>query len=387
MPENPGTIDQLHMKKGGIQMSWKQLLQQSIRSAEALKEPLGLTDEETKKMQAIIDRYPLCINPYYMGLIDPSDPDDPIRKMAVPDLVEFSLGGAADTSGEGDNTVVRGLQHKYRQTVMLLSTDQCAMYCRHCFRKRLVGTFSEEASGNLPEIAAYIRKHPEINNVLISGGDAFINTNEVLARYLECFSRIGHLDFIRFGTRTPVVLPQRITQDPELLDLLEYYCQKKQIIIVTQFNHPKELTGQAWEAVELLRTIGCAVRNQTVLLRGVNDRPDVMAELMNRLVSFGVLPYYIFQCRPVEGVKNQFQVPLTDGIRIIDEARSFMNGQAKNARYALSHVTGKIEILGEDQDGQMIFKYHQAKDKKDHARIFKMKLETNQAWLDQIPPC
>lgn len=368
-------------------MSWQQLLEQSIRTAEELKERLKLSEEETQKLQAIIDRYPLCVNPYYMSLIDPSDPHDPIRKMAIPELAEFSAGGDADTSGEGDNTVIRGMQHKYRQTVMILSTDQCAMYCRHCFRKRLVGTSSEEVSGHLPEMTDYIKEHKEINNVLISGGDAFLNSNEVLARYLECFSRISHLDFIRFGTRTPVTLPQRITEDPELVRLLKSYCHRKQIIIVTQFNHPRELTAQAWQAVEQLRGTGCAIRNQTVLLRGINDRPEVMAELMNRLVAFGVLPYYIFQCRPVEGVKNQFQVPFLEGIRIVDAARQLMNGQSKGARYALSHVTGKIEILGLNPDGQMIFKYHQAKDQKNNARIFQMKLEENQAWLDIIPSC
>lgn len=366
-------------------MSWENLLKQSVRKAVDLKGLLKLTDEETEKLQEIADRYPLCVNPYYLGLIDPEDPEDPIRKMSVPDIVEFSAGGAADTSGEGDNTVVQGMQHKYRQTVMILSTDQCAMYCRHCFRKRLVGTASDEVSGHLPEMADYIKKHTEINNVLISGGDSFLNSNAVIARYLECFSQIEHLEFIRFGTRIPVVLPQRITEDQELLDLLERYCKKKQIIVVTQFNHPRELTQEARLAVELLRGIGCAVRNQTVLLRGVNDDPGVMAELMNHMTSFGILPYYIFQCRPVAGVKNQFQVPFLEGIRIVDEARLHMNGQAKGARYALSHVTGKIEILGLDDDGRMIFKYHQAKYAKDNARIFKMKPEETQAWLGEIP--
>ncbi len=366
-------------------MTWETLLKQSVRSADELKGFLKLTDEEAIRLQEIADRYPVCVNPYYLGLIDPDDKNDPIRKMSVPDVIEITEGGDADTSGEGDNTVIRGMQHKYRQTAMILSTDQCAMYCRHCFRKRLVGLASDEVSGHLSEMEAYIREHKEINNVLISGGDAFLNSNEVLARYLKCFSGIDHLDFIRFGTRTPVVLPQRITEDAELLDLLERYCRKKQIIVVTQFNHPRELTREAWQAVEMLRDIGCVVRNQTVLLKGVNDDAGVMAELMNRMTAYGVIPYYIFQCRPVAGVKNQFQVPFLQGVRIIDEARLLMNGQAKGARYALSHVTGKIEILGLDEDGKMIFKYHQAKYAKNNARIFKMKLDERQAWLDEIP--
>lgn len=366
-------------------MSWKQLLEQSVRSARELQEFLDLTDEETEKLQEIADRYPVCINPYYLGLINKEDQDDPIRKMAIPDLVEFSMGGAADTSGEGDNTVVQGMQHKYRQTVMILSTDQCAMYCRHCFRKRLVGLSSDEVSGHLDEMADYIREHKEINNTLISGGDAFLNSNAVIERYLKCFTEIDHLDFIRFGTRIPVVLPQRITEDEELLEILNRYGKKKQIMVVTQFNHPRELTREARNAVERLRGIGCVVRNQTVLLKGVNDNAAVMAELMNRMTAFGIIPYYIFQCRPVAGVKNQFQVPFLQGVRIIDEARLSMNGQAKSARYALSHVTGKIEILGLDEEGKMLFKYHQAKYARDNARMFRMKLEEDQAWLGDIP--
>ncbi len=362
-------------------MTWEQLLKESIRTADGLKEFLHLSKEETARMQDIAKRYPICINPYYLSLVDPADPDDPIRKMCIPDIRELSTGGKTDTSGEADNTVMQGMQHKYRQTAMILSTNQCAMYCRHCFRKRLVGLSSEEAAGNLPAIADYVQEHDEINNVLISGGDAFLNSNETLRKYLETFAAIAHLDFIRFGTRTPVVLPQRITEDPGLLAMLEEYGQKKQLLVVTQFNHPRELTPEARLAIAKLLRIGVAVRNQAVLLKGINDTPSVLARLMNELVACGVIPYYIFQCRPVEGVKNQFQVPLLQGVRIVDEARRTMNGQAKSARYALSHITGKIEILGLFGDGRMIFKYHQAKDLKDHARIFLQELSDTQTWL------
>lgn len=362
--------------------TWQELLQNSIRTVDELRKFIPMSDEEAAQMEPIILRYPLCINPYYLSLINIDDPDDPIRKMCIPDVNEFSEGGQADTSGENENTVVQGMQHKYKQTAMILSTNQCSMYCRHCFRKRMVGASSDEIAEHLPDMVAYVSQHTEIDNVLISGGDAFLNSNKTINQYLEAFSQIPTLDFIRFGTRTPVVLPQRISEDDELLQILEYYNERKQIIVVTQFNHPKEVTPEAIKAIRMLKEIGCVVRNQTVLLKGVNDNSSVLAELMNKLVSYGVIPYYIFQCRPVEGVKNQFQVPLMRGIDIVETAKEKMNGQAKSARYAMSHPTGKIEILGKTWDNKMVFKYHQAKYEEDQSRMFTEYIEPAQCWLD-----
>lgn len=366
-----------------MEMNWKQVLQSSIRDVEGLRKVLPMDDTEAVQMEKIIEKYPLCINPYYLGLINRDDPNDPIRKMCVPDIHEFSEGGQEDTSGEAENTVIQGMQHKYKQTALILSTNQCAMYCRHCFRKRMVGASSDEIANQLPAMADYVRSHKEINNVLISGGDAFLNSNTVIEKYLQYFTAIPTLDFIRFGTRIPVVLPQRITQDDELLRMLETYNEKKQIIIVTQFNHPRELTPEAIQAIRDLRNVGCMIRNQTVLLKGVNDNPDVLASLMNGLVACGVIPYYIFQCRPVQGVKNQFQVPFVRGIEIVENAKKLMNGQAKSVRYAMSHPTGKIEILGKLGENKMLFKYHQAKYETDQSRIFTQNVKENQCWLTE----
>ena len=257
------------------------------------------------------------------------------------------------------------------------------MYCRHCFRKRLVGLTEDEICSKIGEITSYILKHPEINNVLISGGDAFMNSNETISRYLSALCSIPHLDFIRFGTRTPVVLPQRITSDSELTDLLRIYSQKKKIYVVTQFNHPKEITYESTAAVEALLTNGIPVRNQTVLLKGVNDDSSVLGQLLRQLTSIGVLPYYVFQCRPVTGVMNHFQVPLRRGYRIVQDASQMQNGQGKSFRFMMSHVSGKIEILGPlDGDHEnMLFKYHQAKDPADAGRIFARKIAEDQCWL------
>lgn len=366
-----------------MEATWKKLLCDSIRDAEALRRELPMEDAEAAQLEQIIEKYPLCINPYYLGLINKEDPQDPILKMCVPDIHEFSEGGQADTSGEAENTVIQGMQHKYKQTALILSTNQCAMYCRHCFRKRMVGASADEIARQLPAMADYVRSHKEINNVLISGGDAFMNSNEMILKYLRYFSVIPSLDFIRFGTRIPVVLPQRIYEDDELLQILETYNEKKQIIIVTQFNHPRELTPEAVQAVRDLRNVGCIVRNQTVLLKGVNDDADTLASLMNGLVACGVVPYYIFQCRPVQGVKNQFQVPFLRGIDIVENAKKQMNGQAKSVRFAMSHPTGKNEILGKTGENQMLFKYHQAKHEEDSGRIFVKTVVPDQSWLEE----
>ena len=366
-----------------MEMNWKQMLRSSIRDVEGLRKVLPMDDAEAAQMEKIIEKYPLCINPYYLNLINRDDPNDPIRKMCVPDIHEFSEGGQEDTSGEAENTVIQGMQHKYRQTALILSTNQCAMYCRHCFRKRMVGASADEIASQLPAMADYVHSHKEINNVLISGGDAFMNNNETLLKYLRYFTAIPTLDFIRFGTRIPVVLPQRIYEDDELLRMLETYNQKKQIIVVTQFNHPRELTPEAIQSVRDLQSVGCIVRNQTVLLKGVNDNADIIANLMNSLVACGIIPYYIFQCRPVEGVLNQFQVPFINGIEIIEIAKRQMNGQSKSVRFTMSHPSGKIEILGKTGHNKILFKYHQAKNEKDHGIIFEQYVDDKQSWLDQ----
>ncbi|MCJ7837198.1 KamA family radical SAM protein [Cuneatibacter sp. NSJ-177] len=367
-------------------MGWQNMLRESSTQAEELAAAMNLSEQDVQAMNEILDKYPMKIPEYYRSLIDFSDPQDPIRKMAIPEVSEFQCEGTEDTSGECSNTVIQGMQHKYGQTALILSTNQCAMYCRHCFRKRMVGSSSDEIASQLGEMADYVSRHQEITNILISGGDSFLNSTAVIRKYLEIFTQIDHLDFIRFGTRVPVVLPQRITEDQELLDCLEQYSAKKQLFVITQFNHPKELTLEAKKAIDALLKRRIVVRNQTVLLKGVNDDPQVLGELFSKLTRFGVTPYYIFQCRPALGVKNQFQVPLRRGYEIVEAAKQMQNGQGKSVRYCLSHVTGKIEILGGMPSGEMLFKYHQAKYSEDASRIFTVDVENDQCWLDFDDP-
>ncbi|HIU43728.1 MAG TPA: KamA family radical SAM protein [Candidatus Ventrousia excrementavium] len=367
-------------------MSWKQELKNSVTDIERLSERLPIDKERRTVLESIVDMYPMRIPDYYLSLIDPEDPNDPIARMCVPSEYELGEGGAFDTSGEGENTKLEGLQHKYSQTAMLLSTSRCAMYCRHCFRRRMVGLSEEETIKQFDPMAEYIARHPEITNVLISGGDALLNSNAVIAHFLRVLGEIDHVRIIRFGTRLPVVLPQRISEDPELLTILGNYTRKKQINIVTQFNHPRELTRESRKAVRRLMANRMVVSNQTVLLKGVNDDPDTLAQLMAGLVACGVVPYYVFQCRPVRGVVDQFQVPLHRGYDIVEQAKSKMNGQEKRFRYIMSHVTGKIEILGNLSGGRMLFKYHQSKYPENHGRIFAQDVAPDQLWLDTIEP-
>ena len=358
-------------------------LENSICSLDELEHYVDLPTKRREKLERVIRIHPMRVSKYYMSLIDWSDPKDPIRKMAIPSIDELNLEGFYDTSGEAENTKMPGLQHKYWETALILATNRCATYCRHCFRKRLVGLPTEEIIKRFEDAADYVEKHDEINNVLISGGDPFVLPNEVIRRFLEVLTKIEHLDFIRFGSRVPVTFPSRIA-DPELLKILKNYSlSDKRLHVVTQFNHPREITSQSIGAVSKLVDSGVLLSNQTVLLRGVNDDPDILASLMNKLVGIGVTPYYVFQCRPVKRVKSHFQVPLCKGVRIVEKAKAKCNGQSKRFKYIMSHKTGKIEIIG-IIDGEIFLKYHEAKDRENLGLMFKFPVNEKAAWLDDF---
>jgi lysine 2,3-aminomutase len=218
---------------------------------------------------------------------------------------------------------------------------------------------------------------------LISGGDPLVLKNEVIEQILSILSDIPQIKFIRFGSRAPVTFPSRF-QDDELLKILSRYSRPdRRIYVVTQFNHPNEITKQSIKAVDNLIKSGVIVNNQTVLLKGVNDNPMTLVNLQNSLVSIGVNPYYVFQCRPVKRVKSNFQVPLYRGIAIVEEAKKHCNGHSKRFRYIMSHRSGKIEILG-IFDGEIYFKYHQAKNRSKIGKIFTRPVDEHAGWLDDF---
>lgn len=360
-------------------MTWKEEWKTNTNTADDLK---GYIREEDKdKILEVISRHPVSIPTYYLNLIDKSDISDPIKKLSVPSINELDDSGDYDTSGEASNTKFLGLQHKYNTTVLVLTTNSCFMYCRHCFRKRMVGYSEEEINRRLDSTLEYINSHKEVNNVLLSGGDVFCLPNNIIKKYIEGLSIIPHLDFIRLGTRSPVVFPKRIYEDNELLNILKNGVKSKQIYIVTQFNHPNEITAEANKCINSLIMSGIRVNNQTVLLKGVNDDPKVLSALLNGLVKLGVNPYYIFQCRPVKSVKSSFQLPIIEAVRIIDKTKLSLNGFSKRFKFIMSHVRGKIEIIGE-YDGKVLFKFHQAKSQEDNNRIFMRDIDESGRWLD-----
>lgn len=358
-------------------------LRNAICSVEELANYADLSAKDKEQLEQVVKIHPMRVSPYYLSLINWNDPNDPIRKIAIPSLEELNLEGIYDTSGEAENTKMPGLQHKYAETALILATNRCATYCRHCFRKRLVGLPTEEVVKRFEDAADYIAKHEEINNVLISGGDPLVLSNQVIETFLEKLAKIDHLSFIRFGSRTPVTLPSRLS-DPELLALFKKYSQiDRRLYVVTQFNHPQEVTPQSISAVNNLLKAGVLLSNQTVLLRGVNDNPETLATLMNRLVSIGVTPYYVFQCRPVKRVKNHFQVSICEGVKIVEKAKADCNGHSKRFKYVMSHKTGKIEILG-IMNGEVYFKYHEAKNRENLGVMFKRRVDEKAGWLDDF---
>ena len=363
---------------------WEAELEKNIHTLDDLKEYVELSPKEEKQLRKVIKRHPMSVSRYYLSLIDWNDPGDPIKKMAIPGVNELDIAGSYDTSGERENTKMHGLQHKYAQTALILATNRCATYCRHCFRKRLVGLPNQEVIRRFEMATRYIRAHEEIDNVLITGGDPLILPTRVIERMLEMLTDIKHLNFIRFGSRVPVTFPERIVEDEEFLDMLKVYSlNDRRCYVVTQFNHPREITSQSIEAVDRLIGSGVPVNNQTVLLKGVNDDPETMAKLQNKLIGIGVNPYYIFQCRPVKRVKHHFQVPLYRGYEIIEGAKRKLNGHSKRFKYIMSHRTGKIEIVGV-MDGEIYFKYHQAKNPRNIGKFFKRKLNREAGWLDDL---
>ncbi|UCE97088.1 MAG: KamA family radical SAM protein [Candidatus Bathyarchaeota archaeon] len=354
-----------------------------VCSVEQLANYVDLSFHEKEQLEKVVQIHPMRVNPYYLSLINWNDPNDPIRKIAVPSLEELNPEGFYDTSGEAENTKMPGLQHKYSETALILATNRCATYCRHCFRKRLVGLPSEEILKRFEDAAEYIENHSEINNVLISGGDPLVLSNEVIEKFLETLVEIDHLSFIRFGSKVPVSFPDRLA-DPALLGIFKKYSKSdKRLYVVTQFNHPREITPQSASAVSNLINAGVVLSNQTVLLRGVNDNPGTLATLMNRLVSIAVTPYYVFQCRPVKRVKHHFQVPICEGVKIVEKAKANCNGHSKRFKYVLSHKTGKVEILG-IMNGEIYFKYHEAKNRENLGVMFKRRVDEKAGWLDDF---
>ena len=341
----------------------------------------GISPEERAHLAQVTDTFAFRSNDYYLSLIDWDDPEDPIRRLIIPTPEELEPWGHMDPSSEHLYTPAPGMQHKYRETALLLVSDQCGGFCRYCFRKRLFIEDAREVNKDISGALDYIRTHPEISNVLLTGGDPLIlNTGrlrEILARLRE----IEHVRIIRIGTKMPAYNPYRIINDPALLDAIrEYSLGEKSIYIMAQFSHPHELTEVACQGVALLQDAGAVIMNQTPLIRGINDDPVVLSRLLGRLSFIGVNPYYVFQCRPTIG-NRPFAVPVEESYRIFERARATCSGLSKQARFVMSHATGKIEVVGMTGE-HTFFKYNQAADPSDLGRFMVYRGNPEAYWFD-----
>jgi len=324
------------------------------------------------------------VTKFYREQIAKSGYYDQLKHIVEPSLKEFQSPGSLDTSGEHDNTVVPGLQHKYPQTGLLLVTDRCASYCRYCFRKRIVGKDSDEIAPDFAEVARYIARHPEMNNVLLSGGDPFVLSTAKLDKIVDHLLPIPHLSSIRFGTKTIAFAPKRF-EDPALPNLFHRICESgKAPIIVSHFDHIGEMSDESERNIEHLRAHGVQFLNQSVLLANVNDDAEILAATFERCHHVGVRPYYLFQGRPVKGASH-FQVPLCRGLEIVRGINQRLSGIQKTFKYIMSHYTGKIEILDIGTDDRIYMRYHQNKDPAKIGRIFSRPYVEGACWLDDLP--
>ncbi len=302
---------------------WKWQVRNRVETLEDLKKYITLTEEEEDGVKACLGTLRMAITPYYLSLIDPEDPYDPIRRQAIPTAAELHKSEAdlEDPLHEDADSPAPGLTHRYPDRVLLLITDQCAMYCRHCTRRRFAGQKDAGLPVDQIDLAIeYIAAHPEVRDVLLSGGDALLISDERLEYIISKLRAIPHVEIVRIGSRTPVVCPQRIT--PELCDMLKKYHP---IWINTHFNHPNEITDESAAACARMADAGIPLGNQSVLLAGVNDCVHVMKELVHELVKIRVRPYYIYQCDLSMGLEH-FRTPVSKGIEIIEALRGHTSG-------------------------------------------------------------
>ena len=304
---------------------WKWQVKNRIETYEELSKYFTFSDEEADGIKKALAKFRMAITPYYLSLIDPNDPFDPIRRQAIPQGAECNIAPADlnDPLHEDEDSPAPGLTHRYPDRVLFLITDMCSMYCRHCTRRRFAGQKDDESpSQRIEKCLEYIEKTPQVRDVLLSGGDALMVSDQKLEYIIGRLRKIPHVEIVRIGSRTPVVCPQRIT--PELCEMLKKYHP---IWLNTHFNHPNEFTPEAEQALARLANAGIPLGNQTVLLRGVNDCVHVMKKLMHELVRNRVRPYYIYQCDLSMGLEH-FRTPVSKGIEIIENLRGHTSGYA-----------------------------------------------------------
>ena len=321
--------------------AWRAQVSNTIRKTGDLKSYIELTEDEEKGIHEAEAEFRWHVTPYYASLMDKTDPDCPIRRQAIPDRIELDEMGTMDPLLEEEHNPAPNIIKVYPDRVAWTVANTCPVLCRHCLRKRMVGRekfdFSREAR---EEAFEYLSKSTEIRDVLITGGDPLMYDDEFIEEILSRLRRIPHIEIVRIGTRTPCTMPQRIT--PELCEMLKRYHP---LYINTQFNHPRELTDQARHACALLADAGIPLGNQSVLLRGVNDDPELMKKLVQGLLAMRVRPYYIYQAQTLTGTSH-FITPIEKGLEIMSSLRGYTSGLAVPV-YLLDTPHGKIPMYPE----------------------------------------
>lgn len=304
---------------------WRWQMRHSVRSLEALERLIPLTEDERRGCQETATLFRMGISPYYLSLIDRDHPFCPVRMQAIPSLAEAQVhpGELRDPLGEDKTRPVSAIVHKYPDRVLFLALDTCSVYCRHCTRRRITkGGEAELDKTELRRGVEYVRAHPEVRDVLISGGDPFLLSEVRLEELLAPLREIPHVEMIRIGTRVPVCLPMRVTD--ELAALLRRFAP---LFVVTHFNHAKELTPASREACERLVDHGVPVENQAVLMRRINSDARIIKELSHQLLRARVRPYYLHQMDVAEGLEH-LRTPLSKGVEILEQLRGHTTGLA-----------------------------------------------------------
>lgn len=297
---------------------WQQMIRDSVHTVDQLVERFGLDRKEAESLQEF---FQVRINPYYLGLI--RYPGDPIWMQCVPDIKELhDFDASDDPLMEDAMSPVPNITHRYPDRALFLTTSQCGLYCRFCTRKRKVGDSEKISMKGLEQAFNYLEQHVEIRDVILSGGDPLMLTDVMLEKILSRLRQIPHIEIIRIGSKMPCVLPQRIT--PKLCDMLKKYHP---IYLNTHFNHPWEITPESSRACEMLANVGVPVGNQMVLMKGVNDDPAIVKELMQKLLKIRVRPYYMYMADETKGA-NHFRTSIEKGLEIVDNLRGWTSGLA-----------------------------------------------------------
>ncbi len=342
---------------------WRWQSRNMVRSLEELEEKLALTDDERRGCVDTQGIFRLGISPYYLSLIDPDHPSCPVRQQAIPVQAEARVrpGELRDPLGEDHNRPVRGIVHKYPDRVLFLALDRCSTYCRHCTRRRI--TSGGEGDFNQDELnvaVKYVSEHPEVRDVLVSGGDPFLFATPKLDELLSRLRAIPHVEIIRIGTRVPVTLPMRV--DGELCRALRRHAP---LFVITHFNHAKELTADARAACERLVDAGVPVENQAVLMRGVNSSLTAIKDLMQQCLTMRVRPYYLHQMDVAQGLEH-LRTPLEFGVELLRGLRGHTSGLAvPHLAVDLPDGGGKVTVqpdyVVERRAGETLFRNFEGK--------------------------